>query len=65
MYFGGKNVFIQDANSLVMKADDLIAALQYLKRTFPTIDRITSYGRSQTLAQIWSVEDLKDSRRPA
>jgi radical SAM superfamily enzyme YgiQ (UPF0313 family) len=59
MYFGAKNVFIQDANSLVMKADDLIAALQHLKKTFPTIDRITSYARSQTLAQLWSVEDLK------
>ena len=59
MYFGAKNVFIQDANSLVMKADDLITALQYLKKTFPTIDRITSYARSQTLAQLWSVEDLK------
>jgi radical SAM superfamily enzyme YgiQ (UPF0313 family) len=59
MYFGAKNVFIQDANSLVMKANDLIAALQHLKKTFPTIDRITSYARSQTLAQLWSVEDLK------
>lgn len=59
MYFGAKNVFIQDANSLVMKPDDLIAALLYLKKTFPTIDRITSYARSQTLAQLWSAEDLK------
>ncbi len=59
MYFGAKNVFIQDANSLVMKPDDLIAALQYLKKSFPTIDRITSYARSQTLAQLWSAQDLK------
>jgi len=59
MYFGAKHVFIQDANSLVMKADDLIGLLQYLKSTFPTIDRITSYARSQTIAQLWSVEALK------
>jgi radical SAM superfamily enzyme YgiQ (UPF0313 family) len=59
MYFGAKNVFIQDANSLVMKIDDLIEGLRYLKNTFPTIDRITSYARSQTLAQLWSVEKLK------
>jgi radical SAM superfamily enzyme YgiQ (UPF0313 family) len=59
MYFGEKNVFIQDANSLVMKADDLVEALNYLRQAFPTIDRITSYGRSQTIAQLFSVDDLK------
>jgi len=62
MYFGSKNVFIQDANSLVMKPAVLIEALEYLKKTFPAIDRITSYARSQTLAQLWSVEDLKRLR---
>ena len=59
IYFGANHVFIQDANSLVMKPADLIEALGYLKKTFPTIDRITSYARSQTLAQLWSVEELK------
>jgi radical SAM superfamily enzyme YgiQ (UPF0313 family) len=59
LYFGAKNVFIQDANSLVMKVDELVEGLQYLKKAFPTIDRITSYARSQTLAQLWSVESLK------
>lgn len=63
MYFGAKHVFIQDANSLVMKKDDLVEVIQYLKDTFPTIDRITSYARSQTLAQLWSVEDLKQLRQ--
>jgi radical SAM superfamily enzyme YgiQ (UPF0313 family) len=58
LFFGGKNVFIQDANSLVMRVDDLVEVLNYLKQTFPTIDRITSYGRSQTIAQLLSVEDL-------
>jgi biotin synthase-like enzyme len=59
MYFGGKHVFIQDGNSLVMKLDDLVEVLHYLTRTFPTIDRITSYGRSQTIAQLLSVDDLR------
>jgi radical SAM superfamily enzyme YgiQ (UPF0313 family) len=62
MYFGAKNVFIQDANSLVMKVDDLVEAIQHLKNTFPTIDRITSYGRSQTITQLWAVENLKQLR---
>jgi radical SAM superfamily enzyme YgiQ (UPF0313 family) len=42
-----------------MKADDLVEALNYLRQAFPTIDRITSYGRSQTIAQLFSVDDLK------
>jgi radical SAM superfamily enzyme YgiQ (UPF0313 family) len=62
MYFGANNVFIQDANSLAMKAQDLVDVLRYLKKTFPAIDRITSYARSQTLAQLWSVESLHQLR---
>ena len=58
MYFGARNVFIQDANSLVMKKDDLIEALRYLRQAFPTIDRVTCYARSQTIAQLYSVDDL-------
>ena len=59
MYFGAASVFIQDANSLVMKASDLVEALLYLKAAFPSVDRVTSYGRSQTIAQLLTVEDLK------
>jgi radical SAM superfamily enzyme YgiQ (UPF0313 family) len=59
LFFGGRNVFIQDANSLVMRVDDLVEVLTYLKETFPAIDRITSYGRSQTIAQLLSVDDLR------
>lgn len=62
MYFGCKNVFIQDANSLAMKADVFVDALKYLKEIFPTIDRVTSYARSRTLARSVSVENLKRMR---
>lgn len=58
-YFGGRNVFLQDANSLVMKVDDLVESLTYLKETFPSIERITSYARAQTIAQLWTVDNLK------
>ena len=34
LYFGGESVFLQDANSIVLKTDDLVEILQYLKRTF-------------------------------
>jgi len=49
LYRGGGTVFIQDANSLVMKTSELVEALRYLKEKLPTVERITSYARSQTL----------------
>jgi radical SAM superfamily enzyme YgiQ (UPF0313 family) len=58
LYFGGKNVFIQDANSLAMKPDDFIDALAYMKQQFPSIDRVTSYARSRTIAKRLTIDDL-------
>ena len=58
LYFGGRHVFIQDANSLVMKVDEMAEALRYLTKSLPSIERVTSYARSQTIAQRFSVEDL-------
>ena len=62
LYFGGRHVFIQDANSLVMRVDEMAEALLYLKKSLPSIDRVTSYARSQTIAQRWPVEDLRRLR---
>jgi hypothetical protein len=45
---GGENVFLQDANSLVMKTEDLGQVIVYLKSSFPKVKRVTSYARSQT-----------------
>ena len=58
---GGKTAFIQDGNSLIMPPQDLIQALTHLKTTFPSINRITTYGRARTIAQR-SLEDLKAIR---
>ncbi len=48
---GGKTVFLQDADSLIMKADDMIQVLTHLKTCFPAIERITTYARSRTIAR--------------
>ncbi len=45
-------VFLQDANSLIMKPDRLIQVLAHLKTCFPEIQRITTYARSHTLLRI-------------
>ncbi len=49
---GMKSIFLQDANSLIIKPDDLVYILEYLKKCFPDIDRITTYARSHTIVRI-------------
>jgi Radical SAM superfamily len=49
---GMKSIFLQDANSVIMKPDDLVFLLEYIRHCFPEIQRITSYARSHTLARI-------------
>jgi radical SAM superfamily enzyme YgiQ (UPF0313 family) len=48
---GGRTAFLQDANSLIMKTDHLVEALNHLRATFPSLTRVTSYARSRTLVQ--------------
>ena len=50
LYSAAGTVFLQDANSLIMPTDDLVEVLEYLKKAFPGISRITSYARSKTIA---------------
>jgi radical SAM superfamily enzyme YgiQ (UPF0313 family) len=58
---GAGTAFLQDANSLIMKTDQLIEALQYLHQTFPSIHRVTSYARSRTLMRK-SLDEMKAIR---
>ncbi len=46
---GAKSVFIQDADSMIMRSCDLIEAIRYLKETFPQINRITTYARAKSI----------------
>ena len=47
-----KSIFIQDANSLIIKPADLIKILNHLMTCFPWVERVTSYARSHTVARI-------------
>ncbi len=58
LYHGGTSAFLQDANTLIMPTDDLVEVIKFLKKTLPSITRITSYGRSKTAAKK-KLEDLK------
>jgi len=62
LYFGARTVFLQDANTLIMPSNELVEVLKYLKETFPTIERVTSYARAKTLAKKIP-EELKELRQ--
>jgi radical SAM superfamily enzyme len=44
-----KSVFLQDADSLLLKTEDLLTILSYVKQKFPAVEHITSYSRATTL----------------
>jgi radical SAM superfamily enzyme YgiQ (UPF0313 family) len=62
LYVGGKNVFLQDANSLVLKTDHVVEVLTYLRKKFPFVERITTYARSKTISKK-SVDELRSLHR--
>ena len=49
---GMTSVFLQDANSLIIKPAHLVEILSHLRSLFPNIQRVTSYARSHTIARI-------------
>lgn len=55
---GAASVFLQDANSLIVKPADLVEILTHLKMRFPWVERITSYARAHTVARMKD-DDLK------
>ena len=61
MYYGFKSLFLQDADSMVVKSAEMIEILNYIKEKFPMIERITCYSRSKTLA-VKKIEELKQIR---
>jgi radical SAM superfamily enzyme YgiQ (UPF0313 family) len=56
---GGRTVFLQDADVLIMRTPELTGVIEYLKKNFPTIERVTSYARAKTCNR----KPLEDLRR--
>jgi len=53
-YFNGhpfETCFLQDGDSFVMRTKDLIEILETLRKAFPSLKRISSYGRAQTMVK--------------
>lgn len=59
LYAGGETAFLQDSNSLIMRTKELAEVIRFLRETFPSINRVTSYGRSDTAARK-SLEELTE-----
>ncbi len=55
---GMKSVFLQDANSLVIRPGDMIRILERILERFPWVERVTTYARSHTLATHLTDADL-------
>ncbi len=56
---GMQSIFIQDANSLIIRPEHLLTILGRLKHCFPWVRRITSYARSHTIARIGDTDLAK------
>eukprot|EP00906_Rhabdomonas_costata_P029042 RCo041012 len=58
---GKSSVFLQEADPLHLKPDDLVTILSALTSAFPSIQRVTCYGRSKSIARL-SQEQLNAIR---
>jgi len=56
---GGRTCFFGDADSLILQPEFISRAASLVKKTFPSIERITIYGRTKSAAQVRSLSDLK------
>ncbi len=58
LYYRTDACFLQDADNLIMKTGDLVEVLEFLRKKFPQIKRVTTYSRSRTVIRK-SVDALK------
>jgi hypothetical protein len=59
---GARTVFLQDANVLIVKPEDLLIIINHLHHRFPEVQRLTCYARSGTAARL-PLEDLRALRQ--
>ena len=59
----GKTAFLQDSNTLIMRTPELTQVITFLRKTFPSLNRVTTYARSHTAARksLAELKELKDA----
>ncbi|MFU8796117.1 MAG: radical SAM protein [Dehalococcoidia bacterium] len=60
---GSSSAFLQDSNSLLMRTADMVQVITFLRKTFPELHRVTTYGRSHTAARkaLTELEELRNA----
>ena len=58
LHFGMNSLFLQDADSLTMKTGDILEILNHIKAKLPSINRITTYARANTVSRK-TLDELK------
>ena len=48
---GARTVFLQDADPCAVKPEKLAAVIRRVRERFPSVERVTTYGRASTLAR--------------
>jgi radical SAM superfamily enzyme YgiQ (UPF0313 family) len=64
-YYGPnlRRVFLADGDALVLKNYKLIEIVNYLKKSFPKLERIGIYGNPRGIIMTKSVEELKELKK--
>jgi radical SAM superfamily enzyme YgiQ (UPF0313 family) len=44
-----RTAFLADSNAVIIRTDDLVRIVAYLRQAFPSLQRVTSYGRAKTI----------------
>lgn len=57
------SAFLQDADSLILPTDELIEIIEYIKKRFPSIDRVTTYARAKSMKRksVAAYQRLRDA----
>jgi len=60
---GGKSAFLQDSNTLIMRTPELTRVITFLRKTFPSLNRVTTYARSHTASRksLAELNELKNA----
>lgn len=61
LYSGTGECFLQDADNFIMRTEDLIEVLRFLREKFPDLRRVTTYSRSRTVSRK-SLAEMKEIR---
>ena len=61
LYSGTGECFLQDADNFIMRTEDLVEVLRFLRVKFPDLRRVTTYSRSRTVSRK-SLAEMKEIR---